>query len=261
MRSAVDLDLKGSVALVTGASGGIGNEICRAFLEEGAFVAAVSRHGMPEGDPHRAVSITADVRDPNAMDGAMREAGARFGRVDVCVVCAGIWPSTSELLHEMPVERAREVIETNLLGAMWTARAFLSMLARTGPRVDERGASIVFVGSTAGRFGEKGHAEYAASKAALRGLVLSLKNEIVTLDPRGRVNLVEPGWTVTPMVEDSLARHGVVEHATRTMALRQLATPTDVARAILFLASPAMSRHVSGESVLVAGGMEGRVLW
>jgi 3-oxoacyl-[acyl-carrier protein] reductase len=257
----VDLDLQGAVVLVTGASGGIGNEICRAFLAEGALVAAVSRRGMPAGDPSRTMSIAADVRDPEAMERATSEAAERFGRVDVCVVCAGVWPEEATALHEMSVERARTVVETNLLGAMWTARAFLACLARTGPREDGRGASLVFVGSTAGRFGERGHSEYAASKAALRGLVLSLKNEIVLLDPRGRVNLVEPGWTVTNMVEDYLAKNGVVDSATRTMPLRQLAAPADVARAVLYFASPALSRHVSGEALLVAGGMEGRLLW
>lgn len=257
----VDLDLKGSVVLVTGASGGIGNEICRSFLEEGALVVALSRRGMPAGDPERAVPLAVDVRDPAAVDAATRDAEARFGRIDVCVVCAGIWPDESVPLHEMGEERIRNVIETNLLGAMWTSRAFLASLARTGPRADERGASIVFVGSTAGRFGERGHAEYAASKAALRGLALSLKNEIVALDPRGRVNVVEPGWTETPLVSDCLSRHGALERTLATMPLQRLASPTDVARAVLFCASPSMSAHVTGEFMLVAGGMEGRLLW
>lgn len=257
----MDLDLKDSVVFVTGASGSIGNEICRVFLEEGAFVAAVSRHGMPAGDADRTMSICADVRDSNAVDHAMLEAEKRFGRVDICIACAGIWPPKPALLHQQEPSRAKEVVETNVLGSIWTARAFLASLERTGPRKDERGASLLFVGSTAGRFGERGHSEYATSKAALRGLVASLKNEIVLIDPRARVNLVEPGWTVTPPIQEYLEQHGVLESTMRTMALRQLATPTDVARAILFLSSPTMSRHVTGESLLIAGGMEGRVLW
>jgi 3-oxoacyl-[acyl-carrier protein] reductase len=257
----VDLDLQGSVVFVTGASGSIGNEICRLFLEEGALVAAFSRRGMPAGDADRTISICGDVRDPNAIDHAMRETEKRFGRVDVCIACAGIWPPQPQVLHQQETTRIREVVETNVLGSMWTARSFLSSLERSGPRKDERGASLIFVGSTAGRFGERGHTEYAASKSALRGLVASLKNEIVLIDPRGRVNLVEPGWTVTPTIQEYLERHGALESTMRTMALRQLATPVDVARSILFLSSPAMSRHVTGESILVAGGMEGRVLW
>ena len=115
-------------------------------------------------------------------------------------------------------------------------------------------------GSTAGRFGERGHADYAAAKAGLLGLARSLKNEIVALDPYGRVNVVEPGWTVSDMTRANLHEPGVLEGVVRTMALRQLARPVDVARTVAFLLSPA-ARHVSGEVVGVAGGMEGRVLW
>ena len=68
----VDLDLQGSVVFVTGASGSIGNEICRAFLDEGALVAAFSRHGMPDGDPERTISLCGDVRDPDSIDQAIR---------------------------------------------------------------------------------------------------------------------------------------------------------------------------------------------
>lgn len=257
----MDFDLQGSVVFITGASGTIGNEICRLFLEEGAFVAAFSRRGMPAGNAERTISLTGDVRDPDAVDKAMREAEKRFGRVDTCIACAGIWPPQPALLHQQEPSRIREVVETNLFGTMWTARAFMASIERTGPRKDERGPSLLLVGSTAGRFGERGHGEYAATKSALRGLMLSLKNEIVLLDPRGRVNLVEPGWTVTPTIEEYLERHGVLEKTMKTMSLRQLAAPIDVARAILFLSSPTLSRHVTGESLLIAGGMEGRVLW
>lgn len=257
----MDLDLQGSVVFVTGASGSIGNEICRAFLDEGAFVAAFSRRGMPAGDAERTISFCGDVRDPEVVDRAMRDTEKRFGRVDVCIACAGIWPAQPVMLHRQDPARAREVVETNVLGSMWTARSFLASLERTGPRKDERGASLVFVGSTAGRFGERGHSEYATTKSALKGLMASLKNEIVLIDPRARVNMVEPGWTVTPTIEEYLERHGVLESTMKTMPLRQLAAPLDVARAILFLSSPAMSRHVTGEALLVAGGMEGRVLW
>lgn len=254
----MDLELAGKVAFVTGASGGIGEDLVRAFVAEGASVAACSRRGVPEGE--RVMSLLADVRDPAALDAAMRAAEARWGRVDACVANAGIWPPEGLPLHEMSEARIREVIEVNLLGAMWTARAFMASLARTGPRADGHGASVIFIGSTAGRFGEFGHAEYAATKAALRGVMLSIKNEITRLDPRARVNLVEPGWTVTPMALETLEREGTTERVTRTMPLRQLAVPADVSRAVLFLSSPA-ARHVSGEALTVAGGMEGRVLW
>ena len=177
------------------------------------------------------------------------------------VACAGVWPKAPELLHEASEARIRSTIETNLLGSLWTARAFFAHLAEVGPRRDEHGPCLLFIGSTAGAVGEREHADYATAKAGLIGLAKSLKNEIAKLDPYGRVNVIQPGWTVTHMVRDELNRPGVVAHVTRTMALRQLARADDIARAALFLASPTAARHVSGEVLTVAGGMEGRVLW
>jgi 3-oxoacyl-[acyl-carrier protein] reductase len=255
----MDLGLSNKVVFVTGASRGIGAELVRAFVAEGAHVAACSRGGVVASE--YVVPVTADVRSPDALASAMEAALEVLGRVDVCVANAGIWPPEVLPFDAVPEARVREVVETDLLGAMWTARAFLAALRKTGPRPDGDGASLVLIGSTAGRFGEAGHAEYAACKAALRGLSLSLKNEIVRIDPWARVNLVDPGWTVTPMAEETLRATGQIDAVTRTMPLRRVASPSDVAAAVLFFASPVLSRHVSGEALTVAGGMEGRVLW
>ncbi len=255
----MNLGLTDKVAVVTGASGGIGEELVRAFVAEGARVAALSRRSVAASE--RVLPLIADVRRPEELDAAMAAAVAAFGRVDVCVVNAGIWPPEPCPLDTLPEARVREVVETNLLGAMWTARAFVAALRRSGPRPDGDGAAVIFIGSTAGRFGEADHAEYSATKAALRGLVLTLKNEIVRVDPWARVNLVDPGWTVTPMAAEALAADGQLDDITRTMPLRRVASPADVAAAVLFFASPIMSRHVSGEALTVAGGMEGRALW
>jgi len=118
----------------------------------------------------------------------------------------------------------------------------------------------VLVGSTAGRFGEAGHADYAAAKSAIQvGLLLSLKNEIVRIGANGRVNAVAPGWTYSPMTRGRLDPE-LVERITRTMALRKVATADDIARAVVVLASDELSGHVSGELITVAGGMEGRTV-
>jgi 3-oxoacyl-[acyl-carrier protein] reductase len=117
------------------------------------------------------------------------------------------------------------------------------------------------VASTAGVFGEAGHADYAAAKSAIaHGLLLSLKNEIVRIAPGGRVNCVCPGWTASPMTRRELDDPSLVERVTRTMPLRKVATPEDVARQIVVLTSDELSGHVTGQVVVVAGGMEGRVL-
>ncbi len=255
------------VALVTGASRGIGRAIADQLGDEGYALALVGhRHaaGMrawvatrPWAD--RALCLSADQVDPDRVQAAMHAAVERFGRVDVCVANAGVYPRDAAPLHEAPVPRIRSVIEVNLLGTMWTARAWMAALARTGPRPDA-GGSLVLIGSTAGRFGEAGHADYATSKAALVGLMLSLKNEVVRLDPYARVNLVQPGWTVTDMARDALEVPGAVRRICQTMPLRQVGRPRDVAEVVAFLCSD-RARHVSGETITVAGGMEGRVLW
>ena len=115
--------------------------------------------------------------------------------------------------------------------------------------------------STAGQFGEAGHVAYSASKAALRGVVRSLKNEIVHVDPAARVNLVDPGWTRTPMAEGAMEDAAAVERALATTPLRRVAEPEDVASTCVFLASPTRARHLTGQIVGVHGGMEGRRLW
>ena len=95
--------------------------------------------------------------------------------------------------------------------------------------------------------------------AIAHGLLLSLKNEIVRSAPLGRVNVVAPGWTVSPMTERELSEE-TIARVTATMALRKVATAEDVARAIVFLCSPLAAGHVTGQVITVAGGMEGRLL-
>ena len=265
----MDTRLEGLTVWITGASGGIGLALAEAFAKEGCRLvlhantrgeildAWVTEHALSD----RAMVVTADVTSADAMSRQAQQAVERFGRIDIGVVNAGVWPSEDRRLDQMDPERVRRVIDINLIGAMWTARAFMGALARTGPRADERGASLCFIGSTAGRFGEAGHCEYSASKAAMYGLVRSLKNEIAQLDPYGRVNMVEPGWTVTPMAEATLQGEGVIESVVATMPVRQLARAADIARVVAVLCAPGISRHVSGEVVTVAGGMEGRVQW
>ena len=157
-------------------------------------------------------------------------------------------------MWDLDLERFERTLRENLTATFLTARAFLRQVAGTGS------GALVLVGSTAGRFGEAGHADYAAAKAAIQvGLLRSLKNEAARLGPRVRVNAVAPGWTASPMTRGMLEDEDV-RRITRTMALRKVATPEDVAAQVVVLASERLSGHVTGELVTVAGGMEGRVL-
>ena len=120
----------------------------------------------------------------------------------------------------------------------------------------------MLIGSTAGLIGEAGHADYAASKAGvIYGLTRSLKNEICRLAPRGRVNVVCPGWTFTPMTKRLAADPAKVQRVLQTIPLRKVGRAHDVAMAVVYLASSHLSGHVSGQVLTVSGGMEGRVLY
>jgi 3-oxoacyl-[acyl-carrier protein] reductase len=256
----VDAGLRGSVALVTGASRGIGAAAARALAAEGARVVVHYRSGREQAEALAAelpdaIALAADVAVEAEVDGLFARAVEHFGRIDVCVANAGIWPEEHVPVAEMSLARFQHTLAVDLVGVFLTCRAFLRQVAA------QRSGSLVLVGSTAGLVGEEGHADYAAAKAAVTGgLLPSLKNEIVRVAPGGRVNAVCPGWTATEMAAEALAAPGAVERATRTMALRKVATPEDVAAQIVVLASDRLSGHVTGQAVAVAGGMEGRLL-
>jgi 3-oxoacyl-[acyl-carrier protein] reductase len=256
----VETGLRGKGVLVTGASGGIGGACARAFAAEGAQVAIHFHRGRDRAEAlaaelGEAPILAADLCDEAAVDRLFEEARSALGAVHVCAAVAGVWPSEDLPVWELPLERWEETVRTNLTATFLTARGFLREVQRTGH------GSLVLVGSTAGLFGEAGHADYAAAKSAIvGGLLLSLKNEIVRIAPRARVNAVCPGWTQSPMTRSSLADPGLVGRISRTMALRKVANPEDVAAQVVVLASDVLSGHVTGQVVTVAGGMEGRVL-
>jgi 3-oxoacyl-[acyl-carrier protein] reductase len=255
----VDTGLAGKGVLVTGGAGGIGSACVRAFAAEGARVAIHYRTSRRQAEElareiGAAALLQADLTDESEVDRLFAEARDELGRVDVCAAVAGMWPRDDEPVWQLSLDRWDEVLRANLTATFLTARAFLREVRRTGH------GSLVLVGSTAGRFGEAGHADYAAAKAAIQvGLLLSLKNEMVRIAPGGRVNAVAPGWTYSPMTRGELD-DDLVERLTRTMALRKVALAEDVARAVVVLASDELSGHVTGEVVTVAGGMEGRTL-
>jgi len=254
----VETGLRGKVVLVTGGAGGIGQAICRQFAEEGAKVAIHYHTSSKEAESLAievgGIAVYADLRVPSQAAEMVSEVVSQLGGIDVCVANSGSYPPEPRPLWEIDEDRWVSTIMSNLGVTANTSRSFLS-------HASERGSgSLVLVGSTAGVYGEAGHSDYAAAKGAITtGLLLSLKNEVSRLG-HVRVNAVAPGWTLTEKKAESGLDEEVMQRAKSTMALKKLATPNDVAQAIVSLASDKVSGHITGQVIEVAGGMEGRLV-
>jgi 3-oxoacyl-[acyl-carrier protein] reductase len=171
----VELGLRGKRVLVTGASGGIGSSCSRAFTGEGAEVVAHYHRGRERAEALGDVQLVqADLTREDDVDRLYAEAG----ELDVCVAVAGAWPREDVPVWELSLERWEQTLRENLTLTFMTVRGFLRGVARSGH------GNLVLTGSTAGIFGEAGHADYASAKSALlHGLLLSLKNEVVRVAP------------------------------------------------------------------------------
>jgi 3-oxoacyl-[acyl-carrier protein] reductase len=256
----MDTGLAGKRVLITGASGGIGAACAQAFAAEGSRIAVHFHEGRERAEAvaaelDEAVVVQADLTREDDAERLFSEVRDELGGIDVCAAVAGVWPEEDVPAWQLSLDRWEATLRANLTSTFLTARGFLREVERQGH------GSLVLTGSTAGIFGEAGHSDYAAAKSAIVvGLLLSLKNEVVRVAPGARVNAVCPGWTVSPMTRSTLEDPAVLDRATRTMALRKAAEPEDVARQVVVLASDELAGHVTGQVVIVAGGMEGRLL-
>ncbi len=260
----MDTRLAGRVVLVTGASGGIGGAVVRAFVAEGARVAAHFARRRDRAEAlaaelgERCVPLGADLTREAEVERLFAECAARLGPVEALVANAGVWPPEHVPIEDMTLAQWEATLAVDLTSVFLCMRAFCRGVKRH--RLADPAA--VLIGSTAGVFGEAGHVDYSAAKAGLTyGLARTLKNELARLAPRGRVNVVCPGWIVTPMTDDFTADPERVRRTLQTIALRKVGRPHDVAAAVVYLASGHLAGHVSGQVLTVAGGMEGRVLY
>jgi 3-oxoacyl-[acyl-carrier protein] reductase len=239
----------GQVALVTGASRGIGRAIALALAARGALVVAVARgaNAQPVVDEiaaagGRAEAAALDVTDGAAAAALVADVVTRHGRLDILVLNAGI--TRDQLMLRMKRAEWDEVIATNLTSAFSLCQAALK------PMLKQRRGRIVAISSVVGQMGNAGQANYAASKAGLIGFCKSLAREVGSRHVT--VNVVAPGFIATDMTR-ALAAETQAQWIAQ-VPLGRLGTPDDVASAVCFLASDEAS-YITGQILAVNGGM------
>ena len=243
--------LRGRVAVVTGASRGIGRATAARLAQAGAHVVVNYHERYLDADAAvndirdegtHAIAVKADLSRSEEADALVESALRRFGQIDILIANAGIWEGAP--VEVMSDELWDRVLDINLRGTWTCCRAAVPSMKQQG-----RG-SIVIVSSTAGQRGEAGYSNYAASKGGQISFAKALAAELA---PTIRVNVVAPGWVDTdmnnPVFTDAIYKRQVSE----AIPLKRIATADDVALSIVFLASD-WSQHITGEVLNINGG-------
>ena len=242
--------LDGKVAIVTGASSGLGVAFAQGLAEAGADVVLGARRAdrleqtaeLVRGAGRRVLTVATDVADPGQCQALVDAAMAEFGRVDVLVNNAGVGTAVPAT-HETP-EQFRSVVDVNLNGCYWMAQAC--------GRVMQPGSSIINISSVLSlTTGGLPQAAYSATKAGLNGLTRDLAQQWT--GRKGiRVNSVAPGFFASEMTEQYPP--GYLEHAQQRIPAGRTGDPAELAATVVFLASAA-SGYVTGQTLPVDGGM------
>lgn len=242
--------LTDKVAVVTGASRGIGRVIALALAGQGAKVVASARNAEAlekltaeiKAQGGEAVAVVGDVALDADANNLISQAVATYGKVDILVNNAGI--TRDGLLLRMKSEDWDAVLDTNLKGAFLCTRAVAKVMSK------QRYGRIINMSSVVGEMGNSGQANYCASKAGLLGLTKSVARELARRNVT--VNAVTPGFIVTDMTEEMTDK--AREAMTAQIPLGRLGESEDVANAVLFLASD-QSAYITGQVLGVNGGM------
>lgn len=243
--------LDGKIALVTGASRGIGKAIALKLASEGADVAftygrskdgALAVAAEIEAMGRKAIAYASDARSFVDAHSVVEQVVADFGRIDILVNNAGI--TKDGLLLRMTEEQWDDVIEVNLKSVFNYSQAVVPVMAR------QRSGSIICMSSVVGEHGNAGQCNYSASKAGIIGLTKSIAKE---MGARGiRANCIAPGFIETDMT--AALPQELRDQYAKTIPMRRAGTPEDVAKVALFLASD-LSSYVSGQVINVCGAM------
>jgi len=241
--------LTGKVALVTGASRGIGRAIAVAMASRGAHVIAAARGNNADATVEAirtgggaATAVSADVTDGASVDAMLAAALQHNGRLDILVNNAGI--ARDQLMLRMKRADWDDVLATNLTAAFTVVQAVLK------PMIRQRGGRIISIGSVVGQMGNAGQANYAASKAGLVGFSKAIAREVASRQIT--VNVVAPGLIATDMTQ-ALTDKAQGDWSTQ-IPLGRIGTAEDVAAAVCFLASDEAS-YITGQVLAVNGGM------
>jgi 3-oxoacyl-[acyl-carrier protein] reductase len=243
--------LEGKVAIITGASRGIGKGIAEVFAEQGATIAFTYASSDEKARAFeaelaakgvKAKGYKSDAADFNAAQTLVDEVVAEFGTVDILVNNAGITRDT--LLMRMSEEQWDDVLRVNLKSVFNLTKAVIK------PMLKARSGSIINMSSIVGVTGNAGQANYAASKAGMIGFTKSVAQELGSRNIR--CNAIAPGFIETEMTEKLDPK--VVEEWRNTIPLKRGGTPIDIANTTLYLASD-LSSYVTGQTIHVCGGM------
>jgi 3-oxoacyl-[acyl-carrier protein] reductase len=250
----LDIRLDNQVAVVTGGSRGIGAATVKLFSECGASVVLGYRSDSAAagqvvrgcvGGAERVLAVASDVSKMSGGKKLIDAAIARFGRVDILVANAGIWPADPSPIDKMTEREWDEMMAINLKGVFTVIRHAVPHL------IAQKGGRIIAISSTAGQRGESFHSHYGASKGGVISLVKGLSTELAR--HRILVNGVAPGWFDTDMSQPVLSKPAEARRIAAGIPLGRVGRPEEAALPILFLASP-MASYITGEILNVNGG-------